>query len=369
MIYHLVTCLFDTVDALSFLRLFQYLSFRAICAALTGFGVTLLFGQRIIRLLYVNHVRDSPRAHGVLSTASKAGTPLMGGLLIVAAIFASVLLWSDLFNRFTLVFLCALIWFSLFGFIDDYRKIRYRDSDRGLSQATKLFFQAVFGFGFGLVFLLPGLSPVSAEVASDLYLPFVKDPVLDLGWWYLPFIAFVIVAIANAVNFADGLDGLSIVPVSFTVVVYGVFAYVIGNAIYSGYLQFTFLPGSGELTVICAGVFGACMGFLWYNAYPAQVFMGDVGALPLGGIVGTFAVLLKQEFLFVITGGIFVAMAFSVLVQEKIGIKWLGRRIFYMAPLHHAFQYRGLAETKVVIRFWIIAGILAIIGLSTLKIR
>ncbi len=369
MIYHLVTYLFDTVDSLSFLRLFQYLSFRAICAALTGFGVTLLFGQRIIRLLYVNHVRDNPRTHGEVSTASKAGTPLMGGLLIIASIFASILLWSDLLNRFTMVFLLALVWFSLFGFIDDYRKVRYRDSDRGLSQAAKLFFQAVFGFGFGLIFLLPDLSPVSAEISSELYLPFVKDPVLDLGWWYLPFIAFVIVAIANAVNFADGLDGLSIVPVSFTVVVYGVFAYVIGNAIYSGYLQFTYLPGSGELTVICAGVFGACMGFLWYNAYPAQVFMGDVGALPLGGIVGTLAVLLKQEFLFVITGGIFVAMAFSVLVQEKIGIRWLGRRIFYMAPLHHAFQYRGLAETKVVIRIWIIAGILAIIGLSTLKIR
>ncbi len=369
MIYHLVTYLFDNVDTLSFLRLFQYLSFRAICSALTAFGITLLFGERIIRLLYVYHVRDNPRTQGVLSTTSKAGTPLMGGVLIVTAIFSSVLLWSDLFNRFTAIFLFALVWFSLFGALDDYRKIKYRNSDRGLSQGTKLLSQAVFGFAFGFIFLVPALSPVTAEIASELYIPFVKDPVLDLGWWYLPFIAFVVVAITNAVNFADGLDGLSIVPVSFTVVVYGVFAYVIGNAIYSGYLQFTYLPGSGELTVICAGVFGACLGFLWYNAYPAQVFMGDVGALPLGGIVGTLAVLLKQEFLFVITGGIFVAMAFSVLVQEKIGIKWLGRRIFYMAPLHHAFQYRGLAETKVVIRFWIIAGILAIIGLSTLKIR
>lgn len=369
MIYYLVTYLFDTVDTLSFLRLFQYLSFRAICAAMTGFGVTLLFGERFIRLLYVNHVRDNPRTHGGLPTSSKTGTPLMGGLLIITAIFTSVLLWSDLFNRFTAIFLFALIWFSLFGFIDDYRKIKYRNSDRGLSQKTKLLCQAVFGFAFGLIFLLPSLSPVPQEIASELYIPFVKDAVLDLGWWYLPFIAFVVVAITNAVNFADGLDGLSIVPVSFTVIVYGVFAYVVGNAIYSGYLQFTYLPGSGELAVICAGVFGACMGFLWYNAYPAQIFMGDVGALPLGGILGTLAVLLKQEFLFVIIGGIFVAMAFSVLIQEKIGIKWLGRRIFYMAPLHHAFQYRGLAETKVVIRFWIIAGILAIIGLATLKIR
>ena len=165
-------------------------------------------------MLYVNHMRDNPRTHGAISTASKAGTPLMGGLLIVTAIFASVLLWSDLFNRFTAIFLFALVWFSLFGFIDDYRKIKYRDSDRGLSQGTKLFSQAVFGFAFGFIFLVPALSPVTEGIASELYIPFVKDPVLDLGWWYLPFIAFVVVAIANAVNFADGLDGLSIVPVS-----------------------------------------------------------------------------------------------------------------------------------------------------------
>jgi len=369
MVFYLVSYLYEQLDALSFLRLFQYLSFRAICAALTAFGITLLFGERIIRRLYVRRLRDIPRNHEAISSSSKAGTPLMGGVIIVIAIFCSVLFWSELDNRFALIFLSALIWFALFGALDDYLKIKHRDSDSGLSQASKLLSQTAFGLAFGVVFLAPGLSPVSGEVASLLYLPFVKDPVLNLGWWYLPFIVFVVVSITNAVNFADGLAGLSIVPVSFTVIVYGVLAYVVGNAIYSDYLQFTYLPGSGELTVICAAVFGACMGFLWYNAYPAQVFMGDVGAMPLGGIVGALAVMLKQEFLFVITGGIFVAMAFSVLVQEKIGIRWLGRRIFYMAPLHHAFQYRGLAETKVVIRFWIIAGILAIIGLSTLKIR
>jgi phospho-N-acetylmuramoyl-pentapeptide-transferase len=369
MLYHLISYFFDTVDALSFLRLFQYLSFRAICAALTAFGISLVMGEWVIRTLYIKGIRDNPRAYGMISTSSKAGTPVMGGLLIILAIFASTLLWCDLLNRFTGIFFLALVWFTVLGTLDDYRKIRHQDSDRGLSQTVKLFFQGLYGVVLGVIFLTPALSPVPAAFASQLYLPSFKTPLLDLGWWYLPFIVFVVVSIANAVNFADGLDGLSIVPVSFVIGVYGVFAYVIGNAIYSDYLQFFYLPGSGELTVICAAIFGASLGFLWYNAYPAQVFMGDVGSMTLGGIVGTLAVLLKQEFLFLIVGGIFVVEAFSVLIQEKIGINWLGRRIFYRAPIHDTFQYRGMAETKVVIRFWIVAGILALIGLSTLKIR
>ena len=369
MLYHLGTYLYDTTDALSFLRLFQYLSFRTICAALTAFAATLIFGEYIIRYLYVKRIRDIPRDYSTISTTSKAGTPQMGGVLIILAIFVSTVLWCDLINRFTGVFFLALIWFAVLGGIDDYRVLKYQDSDRGLSQKTKLLFQAAYGLVFGVVFLIPGLSPVTQDIATHLYLPFLKDPVLDMGWWYLPFIVFVIVAITNSVNFADGLDGLAIVPVSFAIAVYGVFAYVVGNVIYSDYLQFFFLPGSGELTVICGAIFGASLGFLWYNAYPAQVFMGDVGSMTLGGIIGTLAILLKQEFLFLIVGGVFVVEALSVLIQEKIGINWLGRRIFYIAPIHNSFQYRGLAETKVVIRFWIIAGILALIGLSTLKIR
>lgn len=369
MLYHLTSYLYDTVDALSFLRLFQYLSFRAICAALTAFGISIFFGERFIRMLYLKGIRDNPRTYEGMSSASKAGTPVMGGLMIIMAMFTSAFLWCDLLNRFTAVFMLALVWFSVLGTIDDWRKVTHRGSEHGLSQIAKLFFQALYGVVLGVIFLWPGLSPVTPSIASQLYLPFFKTPVLELGWWYVPFIVFVVVAIANAVNFADGLDGLCIVPLAFSVAVYGVFAYVIGNAIYSNYLQFFFLPGSGELAVVCAGIFGACLGFLWYNAYPAQVFMGDVGSMTLGGIVGTLAVLLKQEFLFLIVGGIFVVEAFSVLIQEKIGINWLGRRIFYKAPIHHTFMYRGLAETKVVIRFWIIAGILALIGLSTLKIR
>lgn len=369
MLYHLAAYLFDNVTELSFLRLFQYLSFRTIAAALTAFAVTLIFGEHVIRYLYIKRIRDIPREYSAISTASKVGTPQMGGLLIILAISLSTVLWCDLLNRFTVIFFLALIWFTILGGIDDYRVLKHQNSDRGLSQKTKLIWQTGYSLVLGLIFLTPGLSPVTSDIMTQLYIPFLKSPVIDLGWWYLPFIVFVIVAITNSVNFADGLDGLAIVPVSFAIAVYGIFAYVIGNAIYSDYLQFFFLPGSGELSVVCGAVFGASLGFLWYNAYPAQVFMGDVGSMTLGGIIGTLAVMLKQEFLFLIIGGVFVIEAFSVLIQEKIGINWLGRRIFFMAPIHIAFQHRGIGETKLVIRFWIIAGILALIGLSTLKIR
>lgn len=369
MLFHLGTYLYETIEALSFLRLFQYLSFRAIGAALTAFVVTLAFGEPIIRHLYVRRIRDTPREYATMPPGNKSGTPQMGGLLIILAIGTSALLWCNLVNRFTGVFFFGLVWFTIVGAIDDYRAVKHGGSEHGLSQPVKLFWQTAYGLILGWIVLTPSVSPLSSGIATQLYVPFFKAPVLDMGWWYLPFIAFVVVAIINAVNFADGLDGLTIVPVAFAIAVYGVFAYVIGNAIYSQYLQFFFLPGSGELTVICAAIFGAGLGFLWYNAYPAQVFMGDVGSMTLGALLGTFAVLLKGELLFLIVGGIFVVEAFSVLIQERIGIKWLGRRIFYLAPIHHSFQYRGLAETKVVIRFWIVAGILALIGLSTLKIR
>lgn len=369
MLYHLTSYLFSTVEGLSFLRLFQYLSFRAICAALTAFFISVFLGEWFIRTLYLKGIRDNPRTYQGMSAGSKAGTPVMGGLMIILAIFTGSFLWCDLVNRFTGLFFLSLIWFTVIGCIDDFGKVKHGNSEGGLSQRTKLFFQVLYGVVLGVIFLTPMLSPVSDKIAASLYLPFFKYPVLHLGWWYLPFIVFVVVAITNAVNFADGLDGLCIVPIAFSVAVYGVFAYVVGNSIYSGYLQFSFLPGSGELTVVCAAIFGACLGFLWYNAYPAQVFMGDVGSMTLGGIVSTLAILLKQEALFLIVGAIFVLEAFSVLIQEKIGINWIGRRIFYKAPIHYTFQHRGLSETKVVIRFWIIAGILALIGLSTLKIR
>ena len=236
------------------------------------------------------------------------------------------------------------------------------DERHGRSQAEKL-------GTFGLAFVLEPLSPMPEGLATKLFLPFVKTPVIDLGLGYVPFIAFTLVAIANSVNIADGIDGLAVVPAAFAVAVYGVFAYVASHARISDFLIFPFTPGAGEVTIICCTVFGACLGFLWFNSYPANVIMGDTGSMALGGLLGTVVVLVKQEFLFLIVGGVFVGEALSVVIQEKIGIRWLGRRFFRSAPVHHHFQACGLADTKIVIRFWIIAGILALMGLATLKIR
>jgi phospho-N-acetylmuramoyl-pentapeptide-transferase len=369
MIYYLGDYLRELVPIFSFLRLVEYISFRAIAAAITAFLLTLILGRRLIRELYTRKMRDIVRDYGVMSVNDKKGTPTMGGVMIVASVLLSALLWCNPINRFVGLALFALLWFAAIGLIDDVLKVRHQDSDQGLSQGRKILLQGVYSAILGVISLIPPLSPFPPEIASNLYLPFVKVPVVDLGWLYLPFIIFTLLAISNSVNFADGLDGLAVVPASFVAAVYGVFAYVIGNTIYSGYLHFFYLPGVWELTVVCAAVFGAGIGFLWYNAYPAQIFMGDTGSMALGGILGTLAVLLKQEFLFVIIGGIFVVEAFSVFIQEKIGIRWLGRRIFYRAPIHHTYQYRGLAETKVVVRFWIVSGLLALAGLATLKIR
>ena len=369
MIYYLGNYLRELTSIFSFLRLVDYISFRAIAAAITAFLLTLILGRRFINDLYIRRMRDVVRDYGVMSVNDKKGTPTMGGGMIVAAVFLSALLWCNPINRFVGLTLFALLWFAGIGFADDLLKIRHQDSDKGLSEGKKILLQGVYSVILGIVYLVPLLSPFPAEIASKLYLPFVKLPVIDLGWAYFPFIVFTLLAISNSVNFADGLDGLAVVPASFVAAVYGIFAYVIGNTIYSGYLQFFYLPGVWELTVVCAAIFGAGIGFLWYNAYPAQVFMGDTGSMALGGVLGTIAILLKQEFLFIIVGGVFVAEAFSVFIQEKIGINWLGRRIFYRAPIHHTYQYRGLAETKVVVRFWIISGLLALAGLATLKIR
>ncbi|MBI4530830.1 MAG: phospho-N-acetylmuramoyl-pentapeptide-transferase [Candidatus Latescibacteria bacterium] len=369
MIYYLGNYLRDLAPIFSFLRLVDYISFRAIAAAITAFLLTLILGRRLIRELYIRKKRDVVRDYGVMSVNDKKGTPTMGGILIVAAVFLSALLWCDPINRFVGLTLLALLWFAAIGLTDDVLKIRHQDSDKGLSQGRKILLQGIYSALLGVIYLVPALSPFPPEIASNLYLPFVKFPVVDLGWVYLPFIIFTLLAISNSVNFADGLDGLAVVPASFIAAVYGVFAYVIGNTIYSGYLHFFYLPGVWELTVVCAAIFGAGIGFLWYNTYPAQIFMGDTGSMALGGVLGTLAVLLKQEFLFVLIGGIFVTEAFSVFIQEKIGIHWLGRRLFYRAPIHHTYQYRGLAETKVVVRFWIVSGLLALAGLATLKIR
>jgi phospho-N-acetylmuramoyl-pentapeptide-transferase len=353
---------------MGFLRLFHYLSFRAMIATMTAFLLALSVSTPMIRMLYRLRLRDVVEDYGVIDVGNKRGTPTMGGLILLVTIIPSALLWCRLDVSFVWAGLAALLWFGAIGFWDDLAKVHGGGGADGLSQGMKIILQTLFALGLGL-WMLSDASPLPADMRSMLYLPFYKAAVFDMGYLILPFVALVVLAISNSVNFADGMDGLATVPTAVAFMVYAVFAYVIGNAVYSQYLHFDFVAGAGELAVLNGAVLGACLGFLWYNFYPAQIFMGDTGSMALGGLLATVVILLKQEMLFVIVGGVFVLEGMSVLLQEKIGIGWLGRRLFFRAPIHHSFQHRGVAETKVVIRFWIVALILAFIGLLSLKIR
>jgi len=368
MLYELTVYIFNNFPQFSYFRIFNYISTRTIFTALTAFFILLLFGNRIIVYLHNRNYRDMVRDFGTISSYDKKGTPTTGGILILIAILIPALLWCNLSSRFIQIILGATVWFGAIGFIDDYMKKKNKDNSGGLNWSVKLSLQVLFGVILGVVLLTEELSPLKDGIRSNLYVPFYKYPVVDLGWFYLLFVVFVVAAISNSVNLADGMDGLAIMPVNFTFIVYGVFAFVLGNIKYSEYLLYEYLAGSGELSIFCGAVIGAGLGFLWFNSYPAQIFMGDTGSISLGGIIATLAVLLKQEFLFLIVGGFFVMEAASSLIQG-IGVKYLGRRIFYRAPIHHNLEYKGLAETKVVIRFWIISGILALISLATLKLR
>ena len=350
------------------LRLFDYLSVRTMLAALTTFVISLIIGRLMIRWLHDRGYRDVVEDYGVIDVGNKRGTPTMGGLIIILAVLAGYLLWFDVHSKLAWAGLASLLWFGLLGLVDDLYKIRGGSGKAGLSQGVKLFLQTVFA-GLFVWWMLSPLSPVPPELRTQLYIPFMKAPLLDLGLYFIPFAIFTILAVSNSVNFADGMDGLATVPVAIVYMVYAVVAYVIGNEIYSAYLNFDYVAGAGEFAVLAGAIIGACLGFLWYNFFPAQVFMGDTGSMALGGLVAVMALLLKQELLFLIAGGVFVVEGASVLIQEKIGIRWLGRRIFYRAPIHHAFQHRGVAETKVVIRFWIVAMLLGFIALLSLKFR
>lgn len=354
---------------LSFVRLVSYISFRSGIAFLTSFLISLYFGRRVITILYRKDFRETSREVTDAVIQDKRGTPTMGGLLIILAILTSSLLWSNLANLFVVLSLAAIIWFGLIGFMDDRGKLMGRSSEAGLSRSVKLLAQGLFGLGLGLIIYSKGFSPFPEDMVHNLYVPFYKPPVMNLSWFYVPFCIFVILSIANAVNFTDGLDGLAVVPSSTTIAVYGVFAYIIGNSRFSDYLLFQTIPGTGELTVLCAAGIGAGLGFLWFNTYPAQIFMGDTGSQALGGLIATIALIVKQEMLFLIAGGIFLAEAVSVLLQDRVGIARIGRRLFYRAPLHHSFQFRGIAEPTVVVRFWIVSIILALMSLLALKIR
>jgi phospho-N-acetylmuramoyl-pentapeptide-transferase len=367
-IYLLGALVHSRAGALVLLRLSEYLTVRAIGAALTAIVLTLFITPRFIWYLHRRGLVDQLRETGVPSAFDKAGTPVMGGGVMLGCIVIATLLWCNLASRYVLTVLVALLWFGSIGLVDDVAKWRARSGNRGMSESMKLLLQGAFAV------ILVGLlasrwSPLPPREAGALYVPFVKAAITRSLVVYLPMVFVFVMLVGNAVNITDGLDGLAIVPSVFVIGVLGFFAYIMGNAIWARYLFYPFLKDAGELIVFCAAFAGAGIGFLWFNAYPAQIFMGDAGSLAIGGCIATISVLLKQEALFLILGGLFVVEAISSQIQDKIGIKWLGRRIFYRAPFHHQMQHTGLAETKVVIRLWIVSGILALAALATIKLR
>ncbi|NOX08977.1 MAG: phospho-N-acetylmuramoyl-pentapeptide-transferase [Gammaproteobacteria bacterium] len=344
-------------------NVFQYLTLRIILGVLTALLISLWVGPGVIRHLSMKQIGQQIREDGPQTHLKKAGTPTMGGALIIVAIALSTLLWADLSNRYIWVVLVVTLAFGVIGWVDDYRKIVLKDS-RGLSARYKYFWQSLCALG--TVWFLYATAHSPAE--TQLIVPFFKDIVIDLGWWYIPLSYFVIVGSSNAVNLTDGLDGLAILP---TVMVAGglaIFAYVTGHFTIANYLAIPYVSEAGEVAVFCGAIIGAGLGFLWFNTYPAQVFMGDVGALALGAALGTVAVLVRQELVFFLMGGIFVMETVSVILQV-ISFRLTGRRIFRMAPLHHHFELKGWPEPRVIVRFWIITVILVLAGLATLKLR
>ncbi len=341
----------------------HYITLRAILAALTALVISFLVGPVLIRRLSSRQIGQMVRDDGPKSHLSKAGTPTMGGTLILVAIAISTLLWGDLSNRYVWVALLVTLAFGIIGFVDDYKKLMLKDS-RGLIARYKYFWQSLFGLGAAIYLYLSATLPAETQ----LIIPFTKDVVIDLGFGYVALAYLVIVGTSNAVNLTDGLDGLAIMPTVMVAAALAIFAYLSGHAYFASYLFIPKLPGVGELAIFCSAIVGAGLGFLWFNAYPAQVFMGDVGALALGAALGVVAVSVRQELVLVIMGGVFVVETLSVIVQVA-SYKLTGRRVFRMAPLHHHFELKGWPEPRVIVRFWIITVILVLVGLSSLKIR
>ncbi len=342
---------------------FSYLTLRGILGVLTALAISLMFGPLLIRTLKMKQIGQSVRDDGPLSHLSKAGTPTMGGALILLAIMISSLLWGDLTNRYVWVVLIVTFIFGAVGWVDDYRMVIEKNS-RGLPARWKYFWQSVGGIGAAVFLYITATSPVETQ----LIIPVFKDVALEMGIFYIVFTYFVIVGSSNAVNLTDGLDGLAILPTVMVAGALAIFAYLSGHVQFANYLNIPYLPGSGELIIICGSIVGAGLGFLWFNAYPAQVFMGDVGALALGAALGVIAVIVRQELVLLIMGGVFVIETVSVILQVA-SFKLTGRRIFRMAPLHHHFELKGWPEPRVIVRFWIITVVLVLIGLATLKIR
>jgi phospho-N-acetylmuramoyl-pentapeptide-transferase len=347
------------------LNIFRYITFRTGGATATALLIVFLFGPWMISLLRLRQGKgqpireDGPQSH----LLTKRGTPTMGGLMILAGVLISTLLWANLENHYVWIVLFVTVGFGAIGFYDDYLKVT-KQSHKGFSGRSRLAIEALIA-ALACIAISYMATP---GLANKLALPFSKDLILNLGWFYIVFAGFVIVGAGNAVNITDGLDGLAIVPVMIAAGTFGFIAYLAGNAVFSNYLQIHFVPGTGELAVICGALIGAGLGFLWFNAPPAQIFMGDTGSLALGGLLGTIAVAAKHEIVLAIVGGLFVLEIMSVIIQVA-SFKLTGKRVFKMAPIHHHFEQLGWTEPQVVIRFWIIAVVLALTGLATLKLR
>jgi phospho-N-acetylmuramoyl-pentapeptide-transferase len=361
MLYNL---LFPLAEDFQIFNLFRYLTFRTGGAVMTALIISFVIGPRMINWLRSKQGRGQPiRADGPEGHLSKVGTPTMGGLMILISVILSTLLWADLKNMFVWYALLILVGFGAIGFVDDYLKLTKRNTD-GLSGRFKIIFQFLIGSAaiVGIMHAMP------ESQATTVALPFVKNFVIDLGWFFVPFALVVLIGSSNAVNLTDGLDGLAIVPVAIAAASFGLIAYLSGNINFADYLGIQYVLGAGEMTILCGALIGGAMGFLWFNAPPAAVFMGDTGSLALGGVLGAIAVITKHEIVLAIIGGLFVMEAVSVIVQVA-SFKLTGKRVFRMAPIHHHFEKKGWSESTIVIRFWIIAVVLAMVGLSTLKLR
>ncbi len=360
----MLTWFFEQLAELySVFSVFQYITFRAIMSVLTALVLSFVFGPMMIRKLSQYQIGQTVRDDGPPTHFSKVGTPTMGGALILFAVVVATLLWMDLGNRYLWVTLFVTVSFGCIGWYDDYQKLVNKDP-RGMGSRTKFLSQTLAGFIAAYWLYATAAAPAELEFIVPLF----KNVVFNLGWLFVPLAWFVIVGSSNAVNLTDGLDGLAILPVVMVAGGLGIFAYMSGNTIYSDYLNVPYLAGAGEMIIFCAALIGAGLGFLWFNAYPAQVFMGDIGALSLGAALGVLAIIVRQEIVLMIMGGLFVVETLSVIIQVA-SYKLVGRRVFKMAPIHHHFELKGWPEPRVIVRFWIISFILVIIGLATLKVR
>jgi len=352
------------IDQYTFLNVFKYLTFRTGLSVVTSLIIVFLIGGPLIRLFSKKMITGPIRQDGPIDhIINKSGTPTMGGVIIIIGIVLSTLLWADLKNFYVWTLIFVALSLGALGLIDDILKIKYKNA-RGLKSKFKFFGQVIIG----IITLFILIKCTDHEYLNNLYFPFFKNLIWDMGVFFIPFGLFVIIGASNAVNLTDGLDGLATVPVMLVALSFTLISYVVGNTIFSDYLQIQYIPDTGELSIVCGSIVGACLGFLWFNAPPAKIFMGDTGSLSLGGSLAAIAIIVKHEIVLAIIGGLFVLETVSVIIQV-VSFKLTGKRIFKMAPIHHHFEKKGWAESTIVIRFWIIAIILALVGLATLKLR